>query len=458
MDVERRVPVRGGILAAATCAVVLGAGVVHGRALVALALPAVLGALLLIALVERLLRGADDDARRRVLRWTMVSFAAHLAFGLAVTNAGYDVRYYLATDSLSYHRLATELVGHWTDGTPIPFIPSGKEGFYYMLAGLYWVFGTHEAAGLAVNAVLAAALVPLTSDTTRRLFGEAAARYAGPLVVLLPGMFLWTSQLMKEAGMLFLLAVALNCAVRLVDRMSPAPLVFLTLSLVLAFTFRAWVALVVAAGILIAVAVSSRHLLAGLGNGLSSLIVVAAVMLGSGVGYSGYQAAVDSDLKQANVIRLDLAYSAATGYDPEADISSTGAAVSYLPRGMVAFLFGPMPWNIQGVRQLPFVPDMLAWWLLLPSLWLGLRTSWRRIGRRVLVMLLPALLTTLLMSLALGNFGTVVRERLQMQILVVPVIALGLAGRAARRGAPEETTEPGSRPAETPPLELLPQR
>ncbi|HEV2122772.1 MAG TPA: hypothetical protein VGW38_08365, partial [Chloroflexota bacterium] len=196
-----------------------------------------IGVMGLIALVRGLIRWPDEAAGRRILWWTIVSFVAHLAFGLIVSNAGSAARAYLATDSVTYHQVASALSDHWKNGSPMPFIPSGKEGFYYLLASLYWVFGKYAAAGLAVNAFCAAALVPIMSDTTRRLFGVAAARYAAPLVVLLPGMFLWTSQLMKEAGMLILLAVALNCAVRLVDRMSPDPLILLTFSLIFALTF-----------------------------------------------------------------------------------------------------------------------------------------------------------------------------------------------------------------------------
>ena len=447
----------GTLLTVCACAVVLGIAVVHAGAVVALLLPAMISVFVLILLNRSLIGWPDEAARRRVLWWTMVSFGAHLAFGLVATLVSSDLRFYLAADSFTYDRLATELVDHWRNDAVMPFIPSGKEGFYYLLGGLYWMFGAHAAAGLAVNALLSAALVPVLSDTTHRLFGSAAARFACPLVVLLPGMFLWTSQLLKEAAILLLLAVALSCAVRLVSRMSMAPLILLTVSLALALTFRSWVALVVAAGLLIALALSSRHLLSGLGNGLSSLIVVSGVVLGSGVGYSGYQAAIDSDLKKASVIRLDLAYSAGTSFDADADVSTTGAALAYLPKGIVSFLFGPTPWSIRGVRQLPFVPEMLAWWLLLPSLWAGFRAARRLIGRRVLLMVLPALGTTVMMSLALGNFGTVVRERLQVQVLLVPLIALGLAHRAARK-APAEETPVAAPPVRPPaPLELLPQ-
>jgi hypothetical protein len=193
-----------------------------------------------------------------------------------------------------------------------------------------------------------------------------------------------------------------------------------------------------------------------LGNGLSAVVIVAAMMLGSGVGYSGYQTAINTDLATANDVRTDLSTSAATGYDATADISSTGAALSYLPRGMVNFIFGPMPWQIQGARQLPFVPDLLVWWALLPSLWLGLRTARSLVGKRSLLILLPAGAAVVLMSLALGNFGTVVRERLQMLVLIVPLIALGLAERSARRSPAEEGAVPAATPVDPARLELLP--
>ena len=414
----------------------LGAMVVALPPITALVVPTMVCGLLLVALVRGLIRWPDQEARRRIMVWTIGAFVAHLAFGLASTNINYDIRVYLGSDGIGYDAIAARIVGHWKEGLPFPFVPDGKEGFYYLLATLYWVFGPYTAAGLAVNAGLSAAFVPLMSDTTNRLFGPAAARYAGPLVVLLPGMFLWTSQLMKEAATLFLLAVALNAAVRILERVSMPAITVLTVSLALAFTFRAWVALMVAAGLLAGLVFGHRRLISGVTTGLSTLAVVAGVMVASGLGYQGYQAAVSVDLEQANVVRQDLAYEAQTAYSDDADISSAAGAISYLPQGIANFSLGPFPWHIRSARQLPFVPDMVVWWCLLPFLWRGYRRAGELIGRRRLIMVLPALATVLLLSLALANYGTVVRERLQVVLLIVPMIALGLAERAARRSEP----------------------
>lgn len=235
--------------------------------------------------------------------------------------------------------------------------------------------------------------------------------------------------------MLFLLAVALNAAVRLMERTSLVSMALLTTSLALAFTVRAWIALMIAAGLLAGMVLGHKRLISGLGTGLSTLVVVAAVMVASGLGYQGYQAAVSVDLEQANLVRRDLT-SSQTGYEAEVDISRASSALTYLPQGVVNFMAGPFPWHIRGVRQLPFVPDMVVWWCLLPFLWRGFRRAGVLVGRRRLLMVLPAVGTVLLLSLALGNFGTVVRERLQVILLLVPLIALGLSERAGRRVQP----------------------
>jgi len=420
------------MMALAVVGALLGAMVVRAEGAIALIMPAMIGILLLAALVRGLIQWPDEHAQRRIMWWTMSSFGAHLVFGLAATDVSHSIRYYIGTDGLGYDAVARSIVQHWNVGLPLPYVPSGKEGFYYMLAGLYRVFGSYNVAGLVVNAAFAAALVPVMADLTKRLFGPAAARYSVPLVVVFPGLFLWTSQLVREAGMLLLIVVAVNCSVRLVERLSPLPLVFLTTALLLAFTFRAWVALIVAAGLLVGIALGHRDVASGFATGLGALIVVASVMLASGLGYSGYKQATSVSLKQASIIRKDSAGSANTGFEAEVDISSTPNALRYLPLGVVNFVLGPFPWQIRGTRQLPFIPDMLIWWALLPSLWTGFFTAGRLRGRRLLLVL-PSVGTILFMSLALGNFGVIARERLQVVVLVVPLIALGLAERTADR-------------------------
>lgn len=425
----------GHVAAAVTVALGGGAAVAIAPTGGALAALTVTLAVSLLLLVHHL---ADSYGGRisvdTVMRWTLAAFAVHLLLSILINAAIYD-----QSDAKTYHRDAVKIVQHWRDHTfPPPPLPHGKEGFYYLLAGLFWLFGPHNMVGLIVNAALAAALVPLLTDLTRRLLGDVAAVYAPRLVLLLPGLLLWTSQLLKEAATIFLIAVAVSCAVRLLTRLRVQALLLFAAALALLFTFRSYVGLVVAVGLVAGIALGRPSMRSGVGAGLAAVVLLGALIAVTGVGYSGYQAAAGSNLKHANLVRKDLAASAKSGFGSDVDISTPANAISHLPQAVVSFLLGPYPWQLRGGRQLIALPDVLAWWLLLPSLWRGLRSAVRRRGRAVLVLVLPALVTTALLSLVVGNFGTVVRERNQVVIMAVPLLALGLAEGHARSlpGAP----------------------
>ncbi len=416
----------------------------------ALLAPALAGVVLLFLLVRFLEPSDEDQGGARLMWWTMASFAAHLAFGLFVTSAGGAVSNLLeAPDSVAYNELATRILLHWTGDFPMPKLPAGKEGYYYMLASLYWVFGIQTVAGIVVNAVLSASIVPLVTDTTRRLFGPAAAHRVPPLLLILPAFMLWPSQLIKEAPVLFLVAFAANCATRLTERFRAVPLAGLAAAMALFLTFRGVVALVFAGGFLASIAFGRRQLLGGLGTGLG-LASLVLLLLAFGVGYSGFDAAVNVDLERADVVRRDLARTATTGFDTDVDISTSKHALTYLPRGLVNFMFGPFPWQIQGMRQVPVVLDAAVWWLLIPSLCVGLRRGWQMLRRRIVVLGLPAFAAACLLSLAVGNFGLLARERMQVVVLLIPLVALGMSVRAARRETAEPQAPDAARPEAVP--------
>lgn len=380
-------------------------------------------------LVVRHLADPDDvRALRWLLRWTMGAFVLHLALSVVLNAVLYG-----QSDAQTYHRGAEAILRHWRGGFPLPSLPSGKEGFYFLVAGIFWLLGPHNLAGLIVNAAFSAALVPVVTDLSRRLLGHDAADRVPALVVFLPGLLLWTSQLLKEAPIILLIAVAMSSGVRLLGRLSLPALATLAVSLSLLFTLRSYVGLVLAVGIVGGIALGRPSVLGGLGAGLSAVILVVLLVTATGVGYSGYQAASGSNLKKADVVRKGLAGSADSGFGSEVDISTPAGALTSLPQASATFLLGPLPWQFSGGRQLVALPDVVVWWLLMPSLWLGIRIAVSRVGRAVALPLLPAVTTTALLSLVVSNFGTVVRERSQIVIILVPFLALGLAERARRR-------------------------
>jgi hypothetical protein len=419
----------------------MGALVAYDQATIALVIPALVMALVLVAAVRYLCPAAPDGrARSRLLGWTMAAFAVHLAIGLAIWSST-SLTTYLGGDAQTYHSGAVSLLQHWRHVGPLPSLPSGKEGFFYLLAGLYWAFGSYAAAGLVVNAALAAAVIPILYDVTRRQFGPDAARYVAPIVTLLPGFLIWGSQLLREPAIYFLMAVSLSCAVRLSRRISLGGLVVMTVALALLFTLRADVALLLAGGLVIGIAVGQHDAAGGVAAGFGTAALALTLVLAVGLGYSGYRLVTHTNLQQISDIRTASSTSAASGFLPEAKVSTPAHAAAYLPLGGTYFLLGPFPWQIGSARQLPAVPDALAWWVLLPSLWRGIGEARRRLGRGILVYVLPGVALAVVLSLLVANFGTTVRERMQVILLLVPLVAAGWSVKARSRAHEEPDVE-----------------
>ena len=407
----------------AVVAALVGASVVVAPVAYALIMPSVLS-LGVMALVLRWVETADP-LDQEVARWTYGSYALHLVLSM-VTGASSLTRLFFGTDADVYHDNAVAIVGHWSDGSVMPAIPAGKEGFYFALAMVYRVVGPYRVGGFALTALSSALIVPLLADTTRRLFGRPAVRALLPLVVLLPGLLVWTAQLLKEAPILAALALGANLAVRLSERFSALALVVLGLDVGALLTLRANVAYVFAIGLLVGLALGGRHLIAGVATAAAMIGLMAMIVLVGGLGESGYQYSTAADLKQVNVVRSDLA-SSDSGIAPDADVSTTSGSLAYLATGLPQFVLSPFPWQVQNLRQAFGLLEAMTIWYLVPSLVRGIRLAARRVGRKAALLLVPAGGLTVVLTLLLGNIGTLVRERIQVVILVLPFVALGWA-------------------------------
>jgi hypothetical protein len=420
---------------------VLGAamalGVVLARlpAITAVLIPAAFGFIAVMLLV-RLFWPSSPDAglREWVIRWALLALVSRLVVGIVITSSPH-LTLFFGSDALTYQRGASQLAASWSSTLPAPDLPVTKEGFFFLLSALYSVLGVYALAGVAINAVMSAALVPIVTDTTDRLFGRQAARFVAPMLVLLPGFAVWTGQLLREASILFLLAVAANAVVRLTRRVTPWSMLAFGAACSLLFIFRGNVAIVATIGFLAGLAVARRSIASGLMVAAVAFGLVA-ILTGAFVSSASLRQLLDqANLRQVDTIRGSLSSSAGSAFSPGVSISTAGQAVRFLPLGLASLLLGPFPRASLSVRQLLGLLDAVVVWLLIPSLWRGLRLGWGQASRRLIVLLLPALTVSIVLALLLGNFGLVVRERLQVWVLLMPIVALGLSVRKRHRSA-----------------------
>ena len=438
-----------------TALLVLAAGLAAAAAgtptAAAIVVPAVVGALASVALVHGYTRGTAGDVRRLLLALTLVAFV--LRFGLSlVISSSTALQGALAPDSLGYHQTAIDIVAAWRDGTgPVVATGPGKEGFVLGLAALYRLFGPHESCGLALVAAFSAGLIPVSHDTTRRLFGPAAARTVAVMVSVLPGYVLWSSQLLREAPIIFFLAVLANAVVRLSDRISAPVLAVAVGCLLVLFTLRSNVALIALCGAAAGLVAGSRRAGRGVLVGCVTLAAVAGAAVVFGLGAHGVTASPSANLQQLAFYRRALGTDTGSAINADVDVGSPGAAIAFLPTAVVSFLLGPFPWQVKNLFQALGVVDAASLWIIAPALVRGLRLGLRQVGRRLLPLLLPAALLLVMLSLLISNYGMIVRERPQVIILLLPIAARGWIGRRSAAAQPARTlSRPAGRPALSP--------
>lgn len=429
------------IAVAAATGLVLAVGAAVSPGIDAAIVPMVAGVLLLLA-VCRAVRPADVRSARLIMTVAVAAFFAHVLIGILIGQSA-NFAHSLGSDATTYDSGARMIVDHWRQASsPLPPMSAGKEGFYYTLGALYWAFGPFQLAGLALNAFFAAALVPLLFDLTRRLFGDDAGWWAVVVVTLQPGLLVWPSQLLREAGVLFFLVVALSCANRLATRASFSGALLLAIDVGLFLTFRADVALIVAVGLAVGLTLGRRQVVGGFLIATTVLAMGVVLVVAVGLGRAGYRSSTTQTLSQVSAARTDLATTAASGFDRTANVSTPGRALKYLPKGLPSFLWGPFPWQVRNVPQLFVGLDALTVMALTPSIWRGWRRARLSIGRRRLLLVLPAGALAVALALLIGNYGTVVRERLQILVLLVPLAAAGISQRRAERAGERVTSPP----------------
>jgi hypothetical protein len=383
-----------------------------------------------IVLIAAVCRTSLDDVREFTTVWAFRSLVLHVVLGALIVSSA-QLTQYVGPDGAEYDAIARLIVAHWDDPTVATYSYAGKEGYPYLLASIYAVFGIHPVAGAIVNAALSAMLVPVLVDTTRRVLGVEEARVAAGLVTLLPAFLIWPSGLLREAPTLFVLAIGANAAVRMMRALTPAPYVAFGGALVLLLTLRPYVAVSLAIGTAMAFAVGRRRMVAIAGGLVASGAFV--VLLASGVGSGGAGTIQDANFNRLDQIRTGSATAATTGFAEESSIGSPAKAIAYLPVGLAATLLGPLPWQVRSVRHLPLLVDAVVWWSVLPLAVRSFRAASGARRQQLRIFVLPAALVCLVISLLIANFGTITRARTQMLLLLLPVIASGVVARRRRR-------------------------
>lgn len=356
-----------------------------------------------------------------------------LAFGILIHIFG--LREFFGGDAITYSTRGWELAQYWRGVLPalsegalrsINFNSPGW-GMFYLVGSFFFVFGKAIFLMQSFCAVVGAATAPMIYLCAKKLFQNSrVARFSALSIAFFPSFVIWSAQLMKDGLIIFLLVLAITLVLELNEKFSLLAILGIVLALFGIISLRFYIFYMAAAAVV-------GSFVVGVSRSNQSIIrrVLVIALIGVGLSYFGVSQTatknveVYGDLSRLQNSRLDLARSAGSGFNEDADVSTTRGAISAIPLGLAYLMLAPFPWEMTNFRQLITLPEVLLWWAMIPLMIYGIWYAVRNKFRHALPILLFSGMLTLAYSIFQGNVGTAYRQRTQIQVFLFIFIAVG---------------------------------
>jgi hypothetical protein len=327
-----------------------------------------------------------------------------------------------APDQLTHHYIGNAYARYWSGETLFWPRAEGPPAYFYIVAGLYYMLGSSSLIPKLLNALVGGFSVGLVYDIARRMTAnDAIAMRAAQLSAYFPSLVLWSALNIRDIWIVALILLVCRQALALHERVSTRGLLVLSASVLALAQFRSYILLAVALPMLLSFLVRNRT---HLGRNVVVGMLVAVVVI-----YSDQAAGVGRRLRTLDFAEIQyFRYWGGVGANSdfaEADISTPGKALVFLPKGVAFFLLAPFPWAISGLRQILALPEMLFFYSLLPAMFRGIRRLIReRLSDALMVLLVTAGLT-FAYALGSGNAGSAYRYRAQVLSFYMIFAAVG---------------------------------
>src|SRR5258708_1401713 len=298
----------------------------------------------------------------------------------------------------------------------------------YLVAAIYSIVGRNMLAVQFFNAVVGAATAPIIFLCAQQVYGNRkVARLAALAVAFYPSLVLWSSQGLKDAPIVFLLAFSILATLKLGQKLSVYYLIALAGSLFCLLSLRFYVFYMILVAVVGAFLIGTREVSAkSFARQFIVIVVLGLALTYMGITrYANVQMAQFGDLGQVQRSRLDASRSAKSGFDKDVDVSTTAGALSTIPIGLLYLLFAPFPWQLVSLRQSITLPEMIVWWASFPMLVLGFWFSVKYRLRQISPILVFSIMLSLAYSVFQGNVGTAYRQRAQLLVFYFIFVAVG---------------------------------
>lgn len=388
-----------------------------------------------------------------------------------------DGFWYFGQDSLTYHSFAESIAAAWQKRGEFPHM-GAEAGQNVYVGTIYYLLGTHPLHVILLNAWYTTLAALMAFLLTQQFTDDIrSARIAAMLIAFWPSMILWSTQILKDSLVIFLILAELYLLITIWSappgsltrrgfRWIGAVLVVFFISL-----FRPYIGMALGASCFLIFGMNGfvrawRHGVrdAVKGMGLAFMVIAASLIGGrinlerlanpvlspttisSGEELRGFDirdslAELRSAFEDRNItfyqylltvlkqvspeyigfvrqVYIKLRRDLPTG--EELPMLSLTDALQYLPRGLATVFFAPFPWQWVGggeplnvMRPLAGL-EMMIIYFLLPSLAVCLWNLWRKRDIRGWFLLVFILGQAVVFAIAIPNLGTLFRLRLQL--------------------------------------------
>jgi Dolichyl-phosphate-mannose-protein mannosyltransferase len=394
-----------------------------------------LGLTILVGLIPALVcmwiivRGHTD--RQFLLRLFIVALALRWVVAFMIHSKGQQA--FFGGDAETFDIVGNALSQAWQGmgNLDTPYMKSylglsrSGWGMFYYVGAVYYTIGQNQLAVQLINCALGAAACIAVYRIALMIYPEQRpARVAAALTAFAPSMILWSSQMLKDAPIVLSLCLCALYTLKLRNQFQARSLILLIASLVCLLSLRHYAFYIMFVAVASALVLTPKRL-SPLRIAQGGILVI---VLGITLAYFGASSVPQEtfDLKHIQAAREWSAKVANSGFGGDVDITDPKAAISYLPLGLLYVLFAPFPWMITNLRQLITLPELIAWWALMPLL---LRGYWYGLRHRLKETFAISIFTiglTLVYALYQSNVGTAYRHRAQLYIFFFIFISIGL--------------------------------
>ena len=252
-----------------------------------------------------------------------------------------------------------------------------------------------------------------------------------------PSMILWSSLEIRDVWVQWLLVRLAREMAELKGRMIPSRIISAVVLIWALTQFRSYLLYAAVGPFALSFIVGrSKDIVRNLFLG-SALALALVYFGGQGKGIGTAEKVQTFDLVELQRLRSWSSSStvAESAFGSDADVSTVGGALSFLPIGLAYFFFAPFPWQIGSIRQSLAIPETLFFYTLVPGIIVGILFLIRERLVHSLGVLLVTMTVTFGYAIGQGNVGTLYRHKAQITGFYYAYAAIGMEERRRRASA-----------------------